>query len=245
MKKILIGISIVLLINNVLAENKVNNNTASCDSTCMVNAGSVSEMSGLQQRVIACVSGFSGTKLQTRTKSAVGGWSEWIDKNIDNCNCVPTTKYQASTCDEPLKGTKEEKSDWTCTSPKSGVWSDWKASSNGCYTPCQALPDEKQTVSCGSGYTGTMTQTRTSSCSGDDSKPPIWSEWNTISSNCVKVPVCVRTEEVIDKTYRHNQDCDGASGEVFFGYWVYADGTLMNKPNIACMKKSIQCAEYK
>ncbi len=112
------------------------------------------------------------------------------DNYKDNCTCAPTSKTQSVVCEEPLKGTKTEKSNWTCTTPKSGVWSNWMTESNNCYTPCQALPSETQTVSCSAGYSGTMTQTRTSSCSGDDSKPPTWSSWNTVSSNCVAKPVC-------------------------------------------------------
>ena len=145
--------SILLSFNGYTQEVKqTGNGTASCDSTCMTNAVQSSEMSGLQQRVIACVSGFTGTRLQTRVKNQDGTWSEWTDKNIDSCTCAPTSKTQSVVCEEPLKGTKTEKSNWTCTTPKSGIWSNWMTESNNCYTPCQALPSETQTVSCSAGY---------------------------------------------------------------------------------------------
>ena len=156
----------------------------------MTNAVQSAQTSKLQQRVIACVSGFTGTRLQTRVKKQDGSWSDWTDKNIDNCTCAPTSKTQTAMCEEPLKGTKTEKSNWTCSGPKTGSWGNWTTESNNCYTPCQPLPDQTQTVSCSSGYSGTMTQTRSSSCSSDDSKPPTWSSWTTTSSNCVAAPVC-------------------------------------------------------
>ena len=195
MKKLtIITMSILCLLNNniVFAQNDkstAGNGTASCDSTCMTNAVQSAQTSNLQQRVIACVSGFSGTRLQTRVKNQDGSWSEWTDKNVDNCTCAPTSKTQTTVCEEPLKGTKTEKSNWTCSGPKTGSWGNWTTESNNCYTPCQPLPDQTQTVSCSSGYTGTMTQTRSSSCVSE-SGSPTWSSWTTTSSNCVAAPVC-------------------------------------------------------
>ena len=117
-------------------ESNKRNLKADCDSTCMINAGQASTNSNFQQRVVACIPGFSGTKLQTRVRSADNQWSEWKDKDVDNCTCSPTSKTQMSICEEPLKGNIIEKSNWTCTNAKSGVWSEWTADKSGCYTPC-------------------------------------------------------------------------------------------------------------
>ena len=44
---------------------------------------------------------------------------------------------------------------------------------------CTPLPSQTQTLSCPQGQTGSITQTRTSSCPG-----PAWSEWVTASNSC-------------------------------------------------------------
>lgn len=163
------------------------NDSASCDSTCMAQVQQQSYESNLQQRIIPCVSGFTGTRLQTRVKLADGSWSPWADKNIDNCNCSPTFQDRTGVCPAGQKGILTERSNWTCTGPKSGVWSEWSTHTNNCYTPCVAQAPQTRTVACGSYgslWRGNKTQTRTSSCSSDDKLPPSWSDWTTISSNC-------------------------------------------------------------
>lgn len=164
------------------------NDSASCDSTCMAQSQQSSQESNLQQRIIPCVSGFSGTRLQTRVKLANGTWGPWTDKNIDNCNCSPTSKTETVVCQTPLKGTYIQRSNWTCTTPKSGIWGDWFTETNNCYTPCAAPAPETRTVSCPTNYSGTETQTRTASCPADDRQAPVWSNWTTVSSNCTYNP---------------------------------------------------------
>ena len=224
MKKLTIITMRILCLTNInfvyAANDKstAGNGTASCDSTCMTNAVQASQTSNLQQRVIACVSGFTGTRLQTRVKNQDGSWSDWTDKNIDNCTCAPTSKTQTSVCEEPLKGTKTDRSTWTCTGPKSGVWSNWTPESNNCYTPCQPLPDQTQTVSCSSGYKGTMTQTRSSSCVSE-SGSPTWSSWTTTSNNCIQdEPAPVYEPEYCtayaSESYQTGTALDGAGNTV-------------------------------
>ena len=167
------------------------------------------------------------------------------DNYKDNCTCAPTSKTQSVVCEEPLKGTKTEKSNWTCTTPKSGVWSNWTTESSNCYTPCKPLAAETQTLSCDPGYSGSITQTRTSSCSGDDSKPPTWSSWNTVSSNCVEdlaPPAdnggggCYGAEvsEVFDSMYYDGKGgygvCQRQVITCMYGNWSYVIGNI----NINC-----------
>lgn len=179
------------------AQNSTNignrNDSASCDSTCMAQAQQKAHESNLQQRIVPCISGFSGTRLQTRVKLADGSWSPWTDKDIDSCVCTPTFQDRTGVCPAGQKGSVVERSNWTCTGPKSGVWSEWSTHTNNCYTPCVAAAPETRTIACPSNYTGTQTQTRTSSCSSDDKLPPSWSSWTTVSSNCTynpSVPAC-------------------------------------------------------
>lgn len=199
------------------------NDSASCDSTCMAQAQQQSHESNLQQRIIPCVSGFTGTRLQTRIKLANGTWGPWTDKNIDNCNCVPTSKTQTSLCEAPLKGTFIEKSNWTCTTPKSGVWSDWFLETNGCYTPCAPLPPETRTVACPAGYKGTQqVQQRTSSCSADEKQAPVWSSWTNVSSDCVKEPTPEPVHPCASSSnwYFYNVVRDTSSGVDSLGPWT-------------------------
>ena len=223
-KRAIILSTSVCSINLVYALGSTNvgtrNDSASCDSTCMAEVQVNSQESKIQQRMIACISGFTGTKLQTRVKLSNGSWGPWTDKDIDNCKCEPTSKTQTKVCDSPFKGTYIEKSSWTCTTPKSGVWSDWFLDTNNCYTPCAPLPAQVQTIDCPSGYGGTQEQRRVSSCSNGETKPPVWGNWETVSSNCQANPTpyippspdCFKTETQTTQ----------------YSYWVYtANGSIM------------------
>lgn len=208
------------------------NDSASCDSTCMAQAQQNSQESNLQQRIIPCISGFTGTRLQTRVKLANGTWGPWTDKDIDNCNCSPTFQDRAGVCPAGQKGSVVERSNWTCTGPKSGVWSEWSTYTNNCYTPCVALPPERQTAACPSGYSGTQEQERTSSCSNGESKPPVWSAWQTVSSNCQQdytpstpSDSCISTEI---QTYDYS-------------YWLYTSNGAVMK---TCTKTEEICYRY-
>ncbi|MBI4090811.1 MAG: peptidoglycan-binding protein [Candidatus Komeilibacteria bacterium] len=59
-------------------------------------------------------------------------------------------------------------------------------------TSCAPLPPQTQTLACPSGQTGSITQTRTSSCPG-----PTWSVWQTTSNTCAIQPIGAISEQTI------------------------------------------------
>lgn len=61
------------------------------------------------------------------------------------------------------------------------------------YTHCVPLPEETQTLSCPAGQTGSIVQTRTSSCNFNSL--PVWGAWVQTSNTCKIVSTCVSKTE--------------------------------------------------
>jgi len=61
------------------------------------------------------------------------------------------------------------------------------------YIHCVAEPEQTQTLVCPTGYTGQITQKRTSSCTFNSM--PVWSAWAQTSSTCKAVSTCVSKTE--------------------------------------------------
>lgn len=82
------------------------------------------------------------------------------------------------------------------SSYSSGLYAQASYYAQGSYvttTPsCTPLPAQSQTLSCPSGQTGSIAQTRTSSCAAD-ATAPAWSTWQTTSNTCVTLPAPVTT----------------------------------------------------
>lgn len=221
--KLSCGVLLSCLALGVYAEQKTTNigtrnDNASCDSTCMAQANQISHESNIQQRIVPCLSGFTGTRFQTRVKLADGSWGTWTDKDIDNCVCTPTYQDRTGVCPTGQKGSLIERSNWTCTGPKSGSWGSWATQTNNCYTPCATLPDETRQVSCATNYTGSITQKRTSSCSSDDRQAPTWSNWTTVSTNCTYNPPKPACEPVFTGTWGDPEVCRWVSSTVLVSY---------------------------
>jgi hypothetical protein len=56
------------------------------------------------------------------------------------------------------------------------------------YTHCVSEPDQTQSIPCGTGFTGTKTQKRISTCIFNSM--PTWGNWTDVSNNCVAMAVC-------------------------------------------------------
>jgi hypothetical protein len=61
------------------------------------------------------------------------------------------------------------------------------------YTHCVPEPEQTQTLVCPTGYTGQITQKRTSSCTFNSM--PVWSAWTQTSSTCSAISTCVSKTE--------------------------------------------------
>ncbi len=168
------------------------NATGSCDSTCdamgVSNAPAVNAAAAFMTQVVACGSGYTGSKTQTRNQNPDGSFTPWVDADTSLCVCTPTYTDTTQSCAAPLGGTYVQRTPWVCNA---NVGSNGAPStiSNSCFTPC-ALPSpssQSQTLSCPSGYTGTYSQQRNASCPGGvgSNSTAAWSAWTTTSNSCV------------------------------------------------------------
>ena len=101
--------------------------------------------------------------------------------------CTTTFTEKTEACPVNYSGIKRYKQETkTCTDGQVTNYG-WQLYSDSC-TPnpptCQ-VTTESQTLSCQAGYTGTITQTRTSSCPNPYGQPVI-APWTTTTNTCVK-----------------------------------------------------------
>lgn len=145
----------------------------------------------------ACPVNFSGTETwrkdttcQTTTSNPVEG--SWY-KVSDTCTplpptCSPSTESRSEGCQTNQSGSKTYTRQSTCPDPYGQpVWSPWQITRDACvWNPptCQAST-QTQTLSCQAGYTGTIAQTKTSTCPNPYGQP-LWGDWVTSSNTCVK-----------------------------------------------------------
>ncbi len=168
------------------------NATGSCDSTCdamgVGNAPAVAAVAAFMTQVVACGSGYSGSKTQSRTQNPDGSFTPWVDADTSLCVCSPTYSDSTQMCASPLAGTFVRRTPWVCNA-NVGSWGTPTTASSGCFTPC-ALPSpstQYTTNACGAGYSGVYNYQRTASCPGGvgANSTAAWSGWVNTSNNCV------------------------------------------------------------
>lgn len=101
--------------------------------------------------------------------------------------CTSSFVERTETCPVNQSGIKKYKQETkTCTDGQTTVYP-WQLYANTCVQnppTCQAQ-SQTQTLACQTGYTGSIQQTRTSTCP-DPYGSPVWSGWLTTSDSCVK-----------------------------------------------------------
>jgi len=118
--------------------------------------------------------------------------SGWF-KIIDTCtpappSCVANTESKVESCPVNFSGQKTYQKTNLCPDPYgSPVQGQWILTSDTCTPnpPSCKINTETQTLSCPSGYTGMITQTRSSSCPNPYGQP-LWGGWVTSQDTCVK-----------------------------------------------------------
>ena len=101
--------------------------------------------------------------------------------------CQTETQTQTLSCPVNYTGQITQTKTKTCTTSGQGIWGDWVTTSNTCVQnpPTCQVSSQTQTLSCETGYTGSIIQTRSSTCPNPYGNP-VWSAWVTTSNTCVK-----------------------------------------------------------
>lgn len=146
-----------------------------------------------QTQTLSCPAHYSGAITQTNTKTCPDNqWQGWVTTSNtcvqDPPTCQSSTDQKSESCGLHYTGQKTYTRQNTCTdpygSPTQGAWS---LTSNTCVQdpPSCKTTTESQNLQCQTGYTGLITQTRTSSCP-DPYGQPIFAPWITTQDTCVK-----------------------------------------------------------
>ncbi len=115
------------------------------------------------QKWTECAPGYTGQRLVERQfLCSTGSWTSWVDIDVTDCTCVPTSERTQWSCTSPLTGKRNMIRDWVCTTPTSGKWTSWREESNTC--TCEERTSVK-TLSCPSGFKGSITETWKLNCS--------------------------------------------------------------------------------
>jgi hypothetical protein len=148
----------------------------------------------IQTQSLSCPANYTGGITQTNTKNCPSGnWSGWVTTS-NTCVANPITcTYQAQTetksCPVNFSGSQTWKKETNCPAGSYGQPSqtDWFKIQDSC-TPnpptCQ-VSSQLQTLQCPTGFTGSITQTRSSMCP-DPYGSPTWQPWVTTSDTCKK-----------------------------------------------------------
>lgn len=142
----------------------------------------------------ACPVNFSGTQTWKRENNCIGGSSVdsgWF-KIADTCTplpptCTARTETQQATCPVNQNGAIVSTRSSTCPDPYGQpVWSSWTTSNTCTPNPptCQ-VTTQTRSLSCPSGFTGSITEMSTSSCP-DPYGQPVQGNWVVSSNMCVK-----------------------------------------------------------
>lgn len=173
-------------------------------NTCSMNACPGSAPPS-DSSVEACPSGYSGSRVMTRSYTCggaasgwtyvAGGWSEASNTCTQSAcgGSAPTPESQTVECPAGYIGQRTLARSYTCAGASSG-WSfvagDWAEVANTCTqsTCTGAAPgDEAQHVACDAGFDGVRTFTRSYSCGGAASG---WSfvagNWTETSNTCAQ-----------------------------------------------------------
>ncbi len=142
----------------------------------------------------SCPTNFSGQITQSRTKTCPDNtWQPWT---VIQNTCTPnpvTCTYQAQvetrSCAVNYSGAQTWKKETNCPSGSYGqpVQADWFKIQDTCVKnpPTCQISSQQQTLSCQTGYTGSIIQMRSSMCP-DPYGSPVWQPWVTTSNNCKK-----------------------------------------------------------
>ena len=148
------------------------------------------------QQALACPTHYTGQITQQATTSCPnpygqpvpGQWTTITNSCVQNpptCHASQTTRTLS--CQTHFSGTIIQTDTVTCSDPY-GQPSDsgWVTTTNNCSPdPATCNPSvQTQTLSCQPGYTGSIIQNRSSSCS-DPYSTPTWSDWATTSNTCL------------------------------------------------------------
>lgn len=99
-------------------------------------------------------------------------------------SCSDTTEQRSTACTEPnTVGFINESRVYTCAS---NTWSDWTISSNNCTPAPQTCFEntEERTVACADGYSGSILELRSTTCSTPYSEP-MTGPWVESSNTCI------------------------------------------------------------
>ena len=159
--------------------------STSCPSTCQVET---------QTQTKSCQPNYTGQVTESRTKTCPDNtWQPWT---VIQNTCTPnpvTCTYQAQvetrSCPVNYSGSQTWKKETNCPSGSYGqpVQADWFKIQDTCVKnpPTCQISSQQQTLSCQTGYTGSITQTRSSTCP-DPYGSPVWQPWVTTSDTCKK-----------------------------------------------------------
>ena len=99
--------------------------------------------------------------------------------------CTDAVEYQSLSCPLPhYSGVVNQSRSYTCSS---NTWSSWTTTSDNCTQdpPTCFETTEQRTLACEAGYTGSILEQRTSTCS-DPYSTPAWGSWIQVTNSCVK-----------------------------------------------------------
>ena len=103
--------------------------------------------------------------------------------------CTYSAQTETRSCPINYSGAQTWKKETNCPSGSYGqsVQTDWFKIQDTCVQnpPTCQVSSQQQSLSCSTGYTGSISQTRSSTCP-DPYGSPVWQPWATISNNCKK-----------------------------------------------------------
>ena len=101
--------------------------------------------------------------------------------------CTTTFAEKTESCPVHYSGIKKYKQENKACTDGTATQGSWQLYSNTCTQdpPTCQVSSQTQTLSCETGYTGSITQTRSSTCP-DPYGNPVWQPWVTTSNTCVK-----------------------------------------------------------
>ena len=114
-------------------------------------------------------------------------WQALFCPNYQIQTCSPEIQTQTQSCPVNQSGVITQTKTKTCTTSGQGIWGDWVTTSNTCVQnpPTCQTSSQTQTLTCQTGYTGSITQTRSSTCPNPYGSP-VWQPWVTTSDTCKK-----------------------------------------------------------
>lgn len=101
--------------------------------------------------------------------------------------CTSSFNEKTESCPPNYSGSKKYTQEVSMCSDGTTKTNGWKLYSDTCTAdpPSCQISSQIQTLNCDGGYTGSIVQTRVSSCPNPYA-PPIWLPWTTTSNSCVK-----------------------------------------------------------